>query len=182
MQKITLGALFIVVLAIIAYVVYGSLSKTIPSSEMATYTSGKYGFSFTYPNTYELSEKEVGNTERGHYSITLIPKESLPLPEAGEGPTAITIDVYQNDIDNLDLFEWITTTEFSNFKLSNGTYVTTSIGKIPAARYAWSGLYEAHVVVFERPGAIVAVTGTYIAPTDKIVSDFEALVQSIEVK
>jgi hypothetical protein len=182
MKKLTIVAIVVIVLIAIAYIVYGRPVKEISRVEILTYTSEKYGFSFKYPDSYELSEREVGNAEREQFAIVLTPKESLPLPEAGEGPTTISIHAYQNDLDGMRLAEWLTGTNDSNFKLSNGTYATTTVAGAPAVRYAWSGLYEAHVVAFERPGAIVAITGTYITPTDAIVADFEAVVQSVELK
>src|SRR3989344_2423906 len=72
------------------------------------YTSEAYGMSFRYPETYELQEREVGNGERYHYSIVLIDKEALAtLPQNGEGPPTINVDIFQNNLDQRTVEQWV---------------------------------------------------------------------------
>ncbi len=149
------------------------------SEDLRTYQSEAFGFSFSYPNRYILTEQEVGNGERTHYSVVLTRPEDLPLAENSEGPATITVDVYQNNLDRLPLLEWLTGTSFSNFKLSDGTYAPVTVSGTDAVRYHWSGLYEANTVAFLRGDFIISFSGMYLAPEDQIVSDFESAVSSI---
>ncbi|HEY9584812.1 MAG TPA: hypothetical protein VJI33_04555 [Candidatus Paceibacterota bacterium] len=146
------------------------------------YKNNTYNFSFSYPETYIIDEGEVGNGERSHYTITLSPKDAFPLPAGGEGPPTITIDIYQNDLDNLTLDSWLRNTNFSNFKLSDGKYTDTTVSGTPAIRYHWSGLYEAETFAFIHKKSIIAVSGMYLSPEDEIVKDFNSLVSSIKLK
>jgi hypothetical protein len=150
------------------------------TSGIPVYQNDRYGFAFSYPKGYVLTEREVGNGERGHYAITLVREEdSIPV-ENGEGPTAITVDVYQNNLDNLTLLQWLTGTNQSNFKLSDGTYDTAEVDGVGAVAYSWSGLYEGKTVAVRHKDSIIAFSGTYLAPSDKIIGDFDLVVRSVK--
>jgi len=149
-----------------------------------TYSSSKFDFSFSYPKTYFLEEKEVGNGERGHYVIILTADtpENKAVREGRspgrEGPIAITIDIYQNNLDKLSIENWIRNVNFSNFKFSDGTLASTTIAQEPALEYYWSGLYEARSIVFAHGGNIFSVVATYMNPSDMTLSDLPAILES----
>ena len=145
------------------------------------YKNAEYGIAFSYPAGYVLSEQEVGNGERWHYNITLIHQSELPLRQNSEGPPTLSIDLYQNDIDNLSLTEWLTGNSLSNFKFGDETYTSTGVGGTDAVAYSWSGLYEGRTVAFLHRKAVVAVTGTYLTTEDKIYKDFSVLIKSFEL-
>lgn len=178
-KSVIIGVAFAACVALYFYQI--DLRPGGPSEDLRTYQSEVYGFSFSYPNAYTLSEQEVGTGERNHYSVVLTRTRDLPPPENGEGPPTITVDVYQNNIDRLSLLDWLTGTNFSNFKLSNGTYASTSVSGVEAVRYRWSGLYEGHTVAFNHRDSIIAVSGTYLTPSDAIVKDFESVLFSIRL-
>ncbi|MDO8552636.1 MAG: hypothetical protein Q7S01_03870 [bacterium] len=138
------------------------------------YTNGQYGLSFEYPSTYVLQEKEVGNGERMHYSIVLLDREWLAnIPEGGEGPPAISVDIFQNDIEQMKVEDWIRGTNFSNFKLSpDGNLSTTTVAGREAYTYRWDGLYQAESYVFSHKDNIVMFSVTFNAPEDQIRSEF----------
>jgi len=150
---------------------------------MQQYQNTTYGISLAYPNTYALQEREVGNGERAHYSITLIDKVALAnAPQNGEGPPAITIDIFQNDIDQLLINEWVQGSSFSNFKLSpDGVLASTTLAGAPALTYTWDGLYRGKSFVAAHKGNIVMVSGQFLAAEDEIVSDFNAVVSSLKL-
>lgn len=150
--------------------------------EQNLYANGTYRISFQYPANYLLTEREVGNGERGHYTITLIQEADATLPENGEGSTTITIDVYQNDADNLTLLEWLNSSNDSNFKLGNGTYASTTVDGNEAVSYHWSGLYEGETTAFLHNGNIVAVSVTYLTREDQIRADYYALLASLNLE
>ena len=98
--------------------------------------------------------------------------------EGGEGPTAITIDIFQNDIDKQSIMDWMTGTNDSNYKLGDGAYVRTTVGDVDALVYTWSGLYEGKTTVFAHGDDIIAVSVTWLTPTDGMLADYQLLLDS----
>ena len=146
------------------------------------YSNVAYGLSFSYPDTYVLSELDApGSGERKHHAVLLMRKEDLPLPQGGEGPPAITIDIYQNDLDKLSAEAWIRNTSESNFKLGDGTLASITVGSLPALSYRWSGLYEGTTIVLAQPDWIYAFTVTYLEMGAPIVQDFVAVRDSVQI-
>lgn len=154
------------------------------SVAMPTYTSEKYGVSFSYPSSYTLSERDAeGSAMREHHTITLIATADLPLPVAGEGPPAITIDIYQNDLDALTTENWIRNSAESNFKLSpEGRLASTTIDAKPALSYRWSGLYEGTTIALAQPRWIYAFSVTYLEPGAPIVQDFVSFKETVRIR
>ncbi len=152
-----------------------------PTTSLPSFSSSPYGIAFTYPDSYSLTEKEVGTTKRLHHQIVLINKKDLPLPKDGEGPPTITIDIRDNSTDKQSLDSWVKNYNVSNFKLPNGTYATTTVDGIPAITYAWSGLYEGETTVFLHKGNIVVVSVTYLSAKDQIHGDYQYILNSIQL-
>jgi hypothetical protein len=148
--------------------------------QLMLYTNELLGLSFQYPGSYVIRENEVGNAERGHFVVTLVPEGALPLPEAGEGPPAITIEVFQN-IESYSLMDWLRGSSASNFKLSDGTYVEATIGTVPAVAYSWSGLYATDSLAFLHRGHIFFISAGYITAEDTIRTDFLNLLASLRL-
>lgn len=154
------------------------------------YRSESAGVAFSYPADYVLTEAERGNAERSHYSIVLVRAEDAVVPENGEGPTAISIDIYQNNLDKQTLIGWLTDSNQSNFKLSpTGTYASTTVGvsggggrgEVEAVNYRWSGLYEGETTAFVHRDNIVAMSVTWLTPEDRIVSSYRSLMKSLSL-
>ncbi|HWO07745.1 MAG TPA: hypothetical protein VNM40_04170, partial [Candidatus Paceibacterota bacterium] len=110
---------------------------------------------------------------------TLMHEDDLPIPQNGEGPPAITIDIYQNNLDNQTAEEWIRNSSVSNFKLGDGTLSSTTVGGNPALSYRWSGLYEGTTIVVAQPDWIYAFSVTYFEPGAEIVQDFVRVRDSV---
>jgi len=136
-------------------------------------------FSFAYPDTYHLEEYDMGNGERRHVAVVLTGENETVVPDS-EGPVAISVDVYQNDLDNLTPEQWITGTNDSNWKMATSPQERVMVGGKEALTYRWSGLYEAETTVFEHAGNIVAVTVTFISPEDAIRGDFDRILSAFE--
>ena len=153
----------------------------VPQSHLNTFKSDRYGFSFSYPDTYELTEHEAaGGALREQHTIVLMRKTDLPPTQNGEGPPSITIDIVQNNLDKLMTEEWIRGSSVSNFKLSpEGTLSAVSLGGLPALSYRWSGLYEGTTIAIARADWVYAFSVTYLEPGADSVQDFVALRESI---
>lgn len=183
---VLLGIFIIVVFAIFALQMYRD-RQVVEAPVLNIYTNFIYGISFEYPTDYFLDEKEVGNEERRHWNIAIIEDtetnrdfRSGKLVDT-EGPTSITVDVYQNDIDKQSVVGWINNSSDSNFKLSSGTYSSTTIDGTEAVRYSWDGLYRGDSIVFSHKQNIIMMSVTYLNETDRIKNDFDKLVSSFRL-
>lgn len=152
-------------------------------AQMRTYSSAEYGISFEYPDSYTLTEVDSpGSAQREHHAIVLQRTEDLPAPAGGEGPPSITIDIYQNDLDDQTTESWIRGSSASNFKLGPMTLASTTIDGKAALSYRWSGLYEGTTVAIARPDWIYAFNVMYLQMGDDIVQDFVALRESAQLR
>ncbi len=177
--------LILIAILICLLVIFGFFNKKTPvnnpSEELLTYTSDTYGISFKYSSDYEITEKDAETTERLHHSIILLPKGYI-APVGGEGPATISTEIYQNNLDKQTVENWVKNTNDSNFKLSNQILIPTEVGGQKAVTYEWDGLYRSRSTVFEHNENIISVSGSYLDPKDKIVSDYENLLKSIELR
>ncbi len=148
------------------------------------YDNATLGVRFSYPGYYVLSEREVGNGERSHYSIVLIDKTAAAnIPTAGEGPPAITIDIFGNGIDKLPLKKWITDTSASNYKLALvDDLATSTVAEESAYSYTWDGLYRGESIVLAHGSNIVMLSVTYIDPAEVIRKDFSELIGTVRLQ
>jgi hypothetical protein len=170
----------IVVLAVVAgSLLYRDMSKAAAPGK--TYASAAYGISFSYPDTYTLQERDISDAP-AHHSITLVDSgDRAATPEGGEGPTAITFDVYPAD--GKDTETWIESTKASNFDLSVDKEMRDAVvGGAPAVAYTWDGLYRGNSFVFAHKGNVVMASVTYMTTDDKILSDFTEVLKTIELK
>lgn len=149
---------------------------------LQTYRSEEYGISFTYPSTYELREIDADSALRIHHTILLQRKADLPPPQGGEGPPSITIDIYQNNLDNRTTEDWIRGDSRSNFKLGDGNIASTTVSGMPALSYRWSGLYNGTTVAIARPAWVYAFSVTYFEMGEDIVQDFAVIRESIRLQ
>lgn len=186
LRTIILIVLALVVVGAVAYVLFAKKvhSPTEPLTNGVTtgqrYTNMQHDFRFAYPEGYSLTEHSEAGGERDFYAITLVRTEDAVPPEGGEGPTAITINVYQNNLDALSVIDWITNTNDSNFKLGNGQYTQTVVAGQPAYTYTWSGLYEGKTTAFAHGDDIIAVSVTWMTPEDDILDEYERVLDSFE--
>lgn len=179
----------VVVLALFAGSVIFLSQNTFVSSTTASfqksYANDLYGIFFSYPQGYVLSERTEGPFVRRHHTISLIEdKDTVPRLN-GEGPTAITIDIYDNTSQQnarpMTLLGWISTDE-SNAYLGNGIVASTTVDGTPALTYRWDGLYQAQTTAFLHKGHIIAVSVTYQSPADPIYATYQSLVASLRLK
>lgn len=145
------------------------------------YNNSAYNISFTYPDGYVLTEGERGDAGGGHYVITLVRKEDASPRENSEGPTTITIDVYHGAVAQAPLLRWLSESNASNFKLSNGTYASTTVAGREAISYRWSGLYEGETTAFRNGGNIVTLSVTWMTPEDTNIPVYRELLRSLRL-
>ena len=180
MKMIPSALVFLIILGVGVYV-FMSAPWQRPVPPPSTYSSSVYGISFSYPDAYALEEREAGNGERYRYVITLIDKGALAnVPQDGEGPPAISIDIFQNNLDKQKVEEWIRGNSYSNFKLPpDGALASTTVAGRDAYAYRWDGLYRGESVVFAHKDNIIMASVTYLSPEDAIHSDFLQILASL---
>jgi hypothetical protein len=61
---------------------------------------------------------------------------------------------------------------YSNWKLGDDRYITTTVGGREAVEYRTTGLYEAMNYVFAGGDAIYMFSVTWLTPQDEIIRDF----------
>lgn len=185
MKKVLMAVVLIGVLAIGFFIWSQRTSPAGVSAGMRQYTN--HGVSFLYPAHYFLEEQVSENVKRTHYSIILTEdtEENKAVREGKapgrEGPTAITIDVFQNDLDYLTAEEWIKHVSSSNYSLSVDSILTPQrVGTISGFAYRWSGLYEAKAVVVANDSFLYSFTATYLTQDDLILKDFGGILESVK--
>lgn len=144
-----------------------------------TYVSDDYGFSFEVPEGYEVLEVE--DSEHNRHSIVMSRTEDNVVPENGEGPPAITIDIFES-VSEDTVESWIQGNNISNFGIMTGSLEEIKVDGTSAVRYSWDGLYRGRSVAFMTDNNVILVSGTYLEESDPIYSDFDKVVSSIEVE
>lgn len=163
----------LILAAVIALGAWWALTNTTEAPKRGTtYSSLEHGISFSYPEGYTLNERD----ERGAHVITLT-VASAEVPEAGEGPTSITVQIVPN-AGNQTADEWIRSSPLSNFRLSGGTPAEVMVGTDSALAFAWDGLYPGTTIVQARGEKIYAFSVTYLSPEDPIRTHFAQVVAS----
>jgi hypothetical protein len=158
------------------------------TSTTKTYTSTTYDLSFTYPDYYYLEEKDIDLANRVHHQIILTEDtDENRLVREGkspgrEGPVAITIDIFQNNLDNITAEQFITGNSASNYKLGDGKMQNVTKGTISGIEYSWSGLYEGKSLVVAKPDYIYMFSVTRLEPSDRIAADFEGVLQTAAIQ
>jgi len=154
---------------------------------MKSYDAPEFGISFDYPSHYMVWEDDMSTAQRGHHHIQLVEDTQenrnlrLGLSPGREGPTAISFEVFQNDVDKTKILDWVKGNSNSNFKLGDGTYEETDIAGAPAIFYRHSGLYEANAFVFAHGSTIIKASVTHFSPEDVIVDDFSTVLSTLEL-
>ena len=153
-----------------------------PEIDDITYRNDTFGITFAYPESYVMSQIDAGNAERRHTILTLIAEEEASTtPAASEGPPAVAIDFYKNDLDKRSLTDWLKTAD-SNYTVGTSSIASTTISGVEAVQYQWTGLYQGETTAFLHKDNVVAVSVTYVSPEDQNVAVYRALLESIVLR
>lgn len=175
-----IGILSAIVVVLTAILYISPAQKIVSPKE---YTNAALGIAFSYPANYVVEEREAGNGERRHYSIMLADEQALAqAPINGEGPTAITFDFYQNNLDTLSVADFVTMRAESNYKLSTGEKIAPLVldGR-EAFTYSWDGLYRGISGAIAHGDWILVASVTTLTPEDQIAKDFRSIIEGIRL-
>lgn len=195
-KNIAVGIVILIVMGLGAFVIFNvgmSDLAYIPSDgaslqeELVHYDSVELGLSFGYPKDYILQEKTINEAERFHKQIVLVEntetnKSLLSGKVVGDGPTAITIDVVQNNLDKYTADGFAKGNAISNYKMGDGEMVNLNISGLDGVAYGWDGLYRGESVVVATDKYVYVVSVTYIEASDKIITDFMSVMESFSVE
>jgi hypothetical protein len=195
MNKKAIILLLVIILIIIGLVVMkpGSSAKpantdgpAVSTASSTVYANSAYGISFNYPGKYVAEEKKLNDAQGKRTVVTLITKSDKALLSQiqgpVEGPTSITVEIYEGAAKKQSIGTWVKNTKASNFNLApSKQYASTSISSIEAVAYSWSGLFSANTVAFAYRDNIIVMTMTYLTPQDAIWKDFGTVIQSLKL-
>jgi hypothetical protein len=195
-KPLAIAAIFILLVAAGAYwylhtTTSAPITTTTPMGNMGNmekesmvdFTSTSAGLSFAYPSSLFVTEKETGTPTKQQHSIVLV--KNTPdnhalmdgtAPVAGEGPTAITIDIYQNT-QKLAVRDWIT--HDTNWTVATKSATDTTVAGLPAVTYPWSGLYEGKSYIVAHGDKIYVLSVTWLTPEDQIIKDVDMVLNSL---
>lgn len=152
------------------------------------YQSQTLGFSFEYPKNYYLDEKTESQPGLTHLSLFLSEDtlENKAVREGRapgrEGPTGVSVDIYQDELTSPTLIEWLKDSPASNFTLSKGTFENVTLSGKPAVKYRWDGLYTGDTIAAAHRDYIIAVSVTSLTPTDPTLALFDTVIKSLKLK
>jgi len=180
-SKIFVGLGILAILIVAGMFLFGgSSSNTGEAVPMKNYFNEEYGITFDYPENYVIAERDLeGSAQRKRHVITLVDEKDAPAPTDGEGPTAITLMLVQNNLDKQSTRQWVEGSDDSNFKLSpdKGT-AEVKIGGMNGLVYRWDGLYQGETTVAAGTKWIYAFSVTFDSESDDIVSDYRKVINS----
>ena len=188
MKNITIVILGVAIVIAIIFWPKGDTSVVLAPTTYSTYADQALGISFTYSNGYFLEERDIDTTRRLHRQIILMEDNEWNRKLARgeikdtEGPPAITVDIFQNDLDRQSAREFITGSNNSNYKLGPGTISTSTKGDTVGLEYPWSGLYEGRSFVVANEDYVYMFSVSYLSPEDQIIDDFEALLKTVTIR
>lgn len=180
----TVIAVTVFAVAVAAGLYFSSKKGGLPVA-MEAYENSVYGVAFDYPKTYDLTETSKSDKEGGPGLVVTLVEKGIKIPTNGEGPTAITVAMYDNSVTKNTkqdpALSWIINSTSSNFNLSRQSKPgETNIGDKKAYLYTWDGLYQGTSVVTEHNGNIIMFSVTYDGETDlKKREDFTKMMQTV---
>jgi len=146
--------------------------------QLLTFTAFEGDIAFQYPETYaveEATEDFGGDPVR----LIILSDVSAEVPEFGEGPPTITIQIVRLP-PNVQLDSWVRTNDISNFVFSlDGRITRTIVGGADAMAYRYSGLYENDAVAVAGNGVVYLFSAGWIAEDDRIREDFRTVLESV---
>ncbi len=188
MKKI-INILILVVVIVIAVWYFTTRTDTpktqqVSTVQYATFSDGDLGLEFKYPagpDGYVLSRGPSLSISSAHIqTLILFQEEDVgKMPEGGEGPPGILIQVFENTKKQTAEVWANENMVHSNINLKMGEVGKTKVGDIEAISYMSDGLYASENVVIAHDGKVYIVTGQFLDRESDLRRDFAPLVASI---
>ena len=182
------GLVALAVITGLAYLYVKAVPPTVPNMQsqgkesMVPYENAAYDISFQYPSSLYVREVEAGTPDNPQHAIVLVKdtEENRALLDgtsetATEGPTAITIDIYENE-DGLSVRDWVQ--ESTNWTVANSGANDAEVAGKQGISYGWSGLYEGTSYVIPYNDRMYVFSVSWLSPDDQIVRDFNMVLMT----
>lgn len=155
-----------------------------PKQSMVAYSSAEYKVSFEHPSgLYRKEFTNMGTPEKPQLAVVLVEDTQVnrdildgKSELGGEGPTAITLDAYQNP-DELSAEEWAN--QDTNWALSDKATTPVSVAGQSGFSFNWDGLYQGKSVVVTKGKLAYVFSVTWLTPEDQIIKDFDMVLNSV---
>lgn len=174
-----MNAHWIFITTVLLVVVVGAVYFLLPgvAGGTLTYESDIYAFSFEYPDSYEVTERNLDINGEGLLVLTLLPRDSS-APENGEGPAAVSVIVTVNPT-TTPLKQVIAQLQFTG---EGGELTDTTLAGLPAVSYSTTGLYEADNIALSHSDRIYIVSAAWLSRDDPNLAAFSTITESFAVK
>lgn len=187
MNRTILITAILVILAIGMYALLRTDTATtdvVPVARSATYSNSELGIAFDHPiglDGYVVQEIQSNDTGIGLLrTIVLIREGDVErIPEGGEGPPTITIQVFENR-ERQQPRMWADAHEqYSTINLAMGEIKEIVVGGANAIRYMADGLYVSDNIVVAHGNKTYVISGMFLDEDSSIRRDFEPFVTSV---
>lgn len=180
-----------IILLVVAVVLLGGVwyfgrggEVVTPKQSLVPYSSVEYKISFEHPSgLYLKAIPNVGTPENPQLAVVLVEDTQVNRDildgksvEGGEGPTAITVEAYQNP-DGLSPQKWAE--QDPNWKMSDEDLSPVKVGGQDGIAFNWDGLYQGKSLIVTKGTLAYVFSVTWIAPEDQLIKDFDMVLNSV---
>ncbi len=147
----------------------------------------EYGFTLTHEGgaegyTYVVNEESVRGDQV--YGADIFDAQEydafVTTQQGGESPVSLSIAVYRNPM-NLEIREWIESTDASNFSLSvDNTLEDVRMGDTQFVTYTIDGLYRSDVYAFAQEGYVYLFANQWMESDSVMRTDMEGVISSLD--
>lgn len=186
MNKKTLISLVIVLVVGVVLYMYGSSSREAgtPKQSLVPYSSVEYKVAFEHPSGLYLKEiPNVGTAEQPQLAVAMVEDTQVNRDildgksiEGGEGPTAITVEAYQNPT-GLSAEKWAE--QNTNWTVSSKNLQPASVANQDGISFNWDGLYQGKTIIVTKGKLAYAFSVTWLTPEDQLIKDFDMVLNSV---
>ncbi len=148
------------------------------------FSDSELELAFSYlvgPEGYVLEERGSPEPKDGLVRTLILTatRELGNVPEGGEGPPTINVQVLDNR-EAQDPLTWASDHQaYSNSNLMIGSVEETNIGDVSGIRYRADGLYVSENIIVARNEKVYVFSGMFFEEDSKLMRDFEVLLRTV---
>lgn len=161
------------------------LDSEVPEENgIKTFSSPEYKISFDYTSKYIFLDRDLGSPEAPQKAIVMVEDTQRnrdilegKVAEVGDGPTAITVDIFKNST-ALTVDAWVDAN--TNWTSEGNMKEPVTVQGKTGVTYFWDGLYAGKSSVITDGLYTYVFSVTWITEEDQMVKDFEDLLGSVK--
>lgn len=164
-------------------------TKVTGKASMVSYEVKGSNISFEYPSNLFLYERKTALAKGEKSSLMLVEntQENINVltgkdTSAREGPTAISLSVYENP-KKVSAVEFIQKEDIHDtWNLSDKKIVESTVGTTKAYSYVWDGLYRGKTTVIAKGEYVYVFSVTFLTEDDQLLRDEQMILNSTVFK